>query len=106
MALFSVIDLCARQGYFRASAGKRRETLWISVALPVVSSKVTTVPMRAVVPVATGKRMGIPVREYGLSLISVAICADNDRISALSGKLGRLRGVNAKVTYSNVSVQA
>ena len=51
-------------------------------------------------------RMGIPVREYGLSLISVAICADNDRISALSGKLGRLRGVKAKVTYSNVSVQA
>lgn len=46
-------------------------------------------------------RMGIPFREKQVSVISVAVFADNDTISALSGKLGRIRGVNAKVTYSS-----
>lgn len=51
-------------------------------------------------------RMGIPLREEQLSVISVVLCADSDIISALSGKLGRIAGVNAKVTYSSVAVKA
>ena len=47
-------------------------------------------------------RMGIPYREKGVSIISVAIDAPQDVISALSGKLGRLEGVSAKTAYSNV----
>lgn len=48
-------------------------------------------------------RMGIPHRERGVSLISVAMDAPADVISALSGKLGRIRGVSAKVAYSKIS---
>lgn len=45
-------------------------------------------------------RMGIPYRSKGISIISIAIDAPQDRISALSGKIGRLSGVTAKAAYS------
>lgn len=47
-------------------------------------------------------RMGIPYRDRGINIISVAIDAPQDVISALSGKIGRLEGVSAKTAYSNV----
>lgn len=47
-------------------------------------------------------RMGIPYREKGINIISVVIDAPQDRISALSGKIGRMEGVSAKTAYSNV----
>lgn len=37
-------------------------------------------------------RMGVPYREKGVNIISVAMDAPGDVISALSGKLGRLEG--------------
>lgn len=46
-------------------------------------------------------RMGIPYRQRGISVISIAVDAPQDAISALSGKLGRLEGVTAKAAYSN-----
>ena len=45
-------------------------------------------------------RMGVPYREKGLNTISIAIDAPMDRINALSGALGRLEGINAKVVYA------
>ena len=45
-------------------------------------------------------RMGIPYREKDISLISVALDAPGDTISALSGKLGMLPGVSAKTIYA------
>lgn len=47
-------------------------------------------------------RMGIPYRERSLSIISIAVDAPQDVISALSGKIGRLPNVSAKTAYSNV----
>ena len=47
-------------------------------------------------------RMGIPYREKGINLISVAIDAPQDIINALSGKVGRLKGVGAKTVLSHV----
>lgn len=47
-------------------------------------------------------RMGIPYRERNLFLISIAIDAPQDVISALSGKLGKLSGVSVKTAYSSV----
>ena len=46
-------------------------------------------------------RMGIPYRQRGISVISIAVDAPQDVISALAGKLGRLEGVAAKAVYSN-----
>lgn len=47
-------------------------------------------------------RMGIPYREQNVSIISIAIDAPQDVISALSGKIGRLEGISAKTAYSNL----
>ena len=41
-------------------------------------------------------RMGIPYREKGISIISVAVDAPMNIINTLSGKIGRLPGVSAK----------
>ena len=46
-------------------------------------------------------RMGIPYREKGISLISIVLDAPMDTISAVSGKIGNLPGVNVKTIYSN-----
>lgn len=47
-------------------------------------------------------RMGVPYRERGISIISVAVDAPADAISALTGKIGNLPGVSSKTAYSNV----
>ena len=49
-------------------------------------------------------RMGIPYRDKGISIISIAIDAPQDVINALSGKIGRLDGITAKTVYSNVGM--
>ena len=46
-------------------------------------------------------RMGIPYRDKGINIISIAIDAPQDVISALAGKVGNLEGVSAKTAYSN-----
>ena len=48
-------------------------------------------------------RMGVPYREKGINIVSIAIDAPQDTISALSGKIGKLPGVSVKTAYSNVT---
>ena len=45
-------------------------------------------------------RMGIPYRQKGINIISIAVDAPQDAISALSGKVGRLPGVASKTAYA------
>lgn len=47
-------------------------------------------------------RMGIPYRQRGINIISIAIDAPQDTISALSGKVGKLQGVSVKTAFSHV----
>lgn len=47
-------------------------------------------------------RFGIPYRKCGISIISVAMDAPQNTISALSGKIGSLTGVSVKTAYSGV----
>ena len=47
-------------------------------------------------------RMGIPYRARKISLISVAIDAPGDQISALSGKLGMIPGASSKTVYAKI----
>ena len=51
-------------------------------------------------------RMGSPYREKGISIISIAIDAPQDVISALAGNVGNLPGVSAKTAYSNFISEA
>ncbi|MDD6916588.1 MAG: TM1266 family iron-only hydrogenase system putative regulator [Eubacteriales bacterium] len=45
-------------------------------------------------------RMGIPYRERNISIISVVADAPQSVISAMTGKIGRVDGVNVKTAYS------
>ena len=45
-------------------------------------------------------RMGIPYKQKGICIISVAIDATQDIINTLAGKIGRIKGVTAKTVYS------
>ena len=47
-------------------------------------------------------RMGIPVRERKVSVISIVVDATQDEISALSGKIGRISGVTSKTAYQKL----
>ena len=47
-------------------------------------------------------RMGIPYRQKNISIISIAVDAPQDKISALSGKIGKLSGISVKTAYSSV----
>ena len=47
-------------------------------------------------------RMGIPYRERKINIICLAMDAPNDQINALTGALGRIKGLRAKATYSAV----
>lgn len=50
-------------------------------------------------------RMGIPYWEKGINIISVAVDAPENEITALSGKIGRLAGVSTKTAYSRIKKQ-
>ena len=45
-------------------------------------------------------RTGLPYKERGISLISVALDASPDKISSLTGTLGQIRGVSVKAAIS------
>ena len=46
-------------------------------------------------------RMGIPYRDRGLNIVSIAIDAPQDIIAALAGKIGNIEGISVKTAYSN-----
>lgn len=47
-------------------------------------------------------RMGIPYRAKGINVISIAVDAPQDIISAMSGKIGKIPSISTKTAYSNV----
>ncbi len=47
-------------------------------------------------------RMGLPYREKKINIISIALDAPQNVISALAGKVGNLPGVSVKTAYAGV----
>lgn len=47
-------------------------------------------------------RMGIPYKDRGVSIISVAVDATEDTISAMAGKIGKLSGISSKTVYAKM----
>ncbi len=46
-------------------------------------------------------RMGVPDKARGRSVISLIVCGTVDKISSLTGALGRIEGVQAKSVLTN-----
>lgn len=47
-------------------------------------------------------RMGIPYRQKRINIISIAMDAPQNVISAIAGRIGNLPGVSVKTAYSSV----
>ncbi len=47
-------------------------------------------------------RMGLPNMAQNVSMITLGVKGDNDRISAMAGKLGRLKNVKVKSVVTDV----
>ena len=45
-------------------------------------------------------RMGIPYREKNINIMSIAIDAPQDVISALTGKIGNIDGISVKTAFA------
>ncbi len=45
-------------------------------------------------------RMGLPYKERGVSVIALIVDGTNDRIGALTGKLGMIEGVKVRYALS------
>ena len=51
-------------------------------------------------------RMGIPYKNKKICIISIALDAPQDTISALAGRIGNLPGISVKTAISSVSADA
>lgn len=47
-------------------------------------------------------RMGVPYRQKNINIVSIAIDAPQDVISAMTGKIGNIKGISVKTAYSNM----
>lgn len=83
--------------------GGKMENKRIAVAAIVIDEQSAAVEVNKVLhefsEIIIG-RMGIPYRERGVSLISVALDAEPDVISRFTGRLGQLSGVSVKAAIS------
>lgn len=90
---------------FSAAEGKRKNGMETRVALIgiVVENRESATALNALLHEYNEYmigRMGIPYPKRKISIISVAVDAPQDVISALAGKLGMLDGVSIKTVYS------
>jgi putative iron-only hydrogenase system regulator len=49
-------------------------------------------------------RMGIPLEEHGISVISITLIGEPDEINALTGRLGNIEHVSVKTSISKKEV--
>lgn len=47
-------------------------------------------------------RMGLPNKDYGVSIISVVVDGTNDQISAMTGRLGKIENVTVKTALAKM----
>ena len=48
-------------------------------------------------------RMGLPYKEKNIRVISIVVDGTTDEISAITGKIGKLKGVSVKAAISKTS---
>lgn len=48
-------------------------------------------------------RMGLPYKEKNIRVISIVVDGNTDEISAITGKIGKLKGVSVKAAISKTS---
>ena len=49
-------------------------------------------------------RMGVPIHEKQVNAISLIVCGENEKVSALTGKIGRLPDINVKSALNSITL--
>jgi putative iron-only hydrogenase system regulator len=86
-----------------ASGGAKMERIAIIGAIlenPQTSQKSFNETVSAFRGIVKG-RMGIPVDEENMAVISIILQGDLDEINSLTGKLGNLKGITVKTAVSS-----
>lgn len=71
----------------------------VGAAVILVENKENIDKMNAILSLSADiilARQGVPLRDKGISVITLIIEGTNDQINALTGKVGRLKGVQVK----------
>lgn len=50
-------------------------------------------------------RLGLPLPEENVSIISIAVIGDNDIINAFTGRLGKIKNVQVKTSFSKREIE-
>lgn len=81
----------------------------LAVMAIIVEDRTAAEPLNALLheygPYIIG-RMGLPYHKRGISLVSVALDAPQDIISALAGKAGNIKQLSVKTVYSKLDAHA
>jgi putative iron-only hydrogenase system regulator len=77
---------------------RRLGVVAIVVEDPASAVEINTI-LHEFAPIIVG-RMGIPYRERGVSVMSVVVDGTGDEISALTGRLGRVRATSVKTALT------
>lgn len=49
-------------------------------------------------------RMGVPLQDYGMTVVALTVIGNLDDINSLTGKLGRLEGVSVKTSIAKKAI--
>ena len=49
-------------------------------------------------------RMGVPIHEKQVNAISLIVCGENEKVSALTGKIGRMPDINVKSALNSITL--
>ena len=80
----------------------------IGVVGIVVSDKNAVQPLQAILTdfsdIIVG-RMGIPLPEHNVNVISLIMKGANERVGAMTGKIGRLENINVKSVLNTIEIE-
>lgn len=103
--MISAVTFSDAEGLLRHKKGKNMNTRVALIGI-VVENPDSVMALNALLH-AYGSyiigRMGIPYKKRNISVVSIALDAPEDVISALAGKLGMLDGVSSKTVYAKIT---
>lgn len=99
-AIFAPFCICMLEGFLfmAVDVQKRVGVVGIVIESPSAVEDVNSI-LHEFAGIIVG-RMGIPYRERGVAIISIIVDGTTDEISALTGRLGRVKQVSVKTALA------
>ena len=97
-----IISCLLRHDFFKGEIMKETKVAIIGIIVEDVSKVIEIQNLLSEYSEYIIGRMGIPYKQKDIRIISVVLDAEVDTINALTGKIGKIKGINAKTVYSNI----